>query len=301
MTPLLSVIIPIKNEAHNLCPLLDQHQQALERLQLNHELLFIDDGSTDGSWEVLQDLAVSDPAVKLIQLSRNFGQAAALQAGIDHAEGDIIVTLDGDLQNDAADIPLLVAKLDEGYDAIFGIRANRQDPWLTRRLPSQVANWLIRLVTGVPVYDMGCPVRALRRELAVRLGLYGGLHRFVPVLTAQLGARIAQVPVRHHPRVAGRSKYGLGRWLPVLSDLFTVQFRRKHCVKPQPRPYRVRATMNLGGSQLPILETLCQAQFPEGAPGQAQAPPRETERHDNPTLKGLHSVPGESVVQLIQG
>ncbi len=244
--PFVSVVIPIKDEANNLHPLKERLREALKPLGHAYETVFVDDGSSDGSPEVLKELAGADPGIRVVQLWQNFGQAAALQAGVDHASGEIIVTLDGDLQNDPADIPLLLAKLQAGYDAVFGVRLNRQDSWLIRGLPSRIANWLIRLVTGLRIYDMGCTLRAMRRELALSLRLYGGLHRFVPVLAAQQGARIAQVPVRHHRRVAGKSKYGLGRWLPVLRDLLIVQFGRKKSPKPWQQPYAVRATMNLG-------------------------------------------------------
>ncbi|MGH7170519.1 MAG: glycosyltransferase family 2 protein, partial [Gemmataceae bacterium] len=225
----LSVVIPIKDECANLRPLHESLRRALEPLcavgdgrsprLTNYEILLVDDGSIDGSFAVLQELARADPRVKVIRLRRNFGQTPALRAGIDAATGDVLVTMDGDLQNDPADIPLLLDKLEEGHDAVFGLRANRQDHFLIRKLPSFIGNWLIRRVTGVHVRDMGCTLRALRRDLAEALPLYGELHRFVPVLAQMHGAKIAQIPVRHHARVAGKTKYGLTRTVRVLLDL----------------------------------------------------------------------------------
>src|SRR5437660_1886916 len=203
----LSVIIPIKDERDNLAPLLDRLRPVLDPLNLSYEVIFIDDGSADGSFQVLEALAAADTRVKVVRLRRNFGQTAALQAGIDWSQGDVLITMDGDLQNDPADIPLLLDKLAEGYDAVLGLRAHRQDHLFVRKIPSLLGNWLIRKVTGVQIKDMGCTLRALRRDLAEALPLYGELHRFVPVLAQQYGSRMAQVPVRHHPRTAGKTKY----------------------------------------------------------------------------------------------
>jgi glycosyltransferase involved in cell wall biosynthesis len=195
-------------------------------------VVFVDDGSQDGSFAVLRQLASADARVKVVQLRRNFGQSAALKAGIDWSGGDVLVTMDGDLQNDPADIPLLLAKLHEGYDAVLGLRANRQDHFLIRKVPSLAANWLIRKVTGVPIKDMGCTLRALRRELADSLPLYGEMHRFVPVLAQNSGALLAQIPVRHHARVAGRTKYNLSRTFRVVLDLITVKFLHSYLTRP---------------------------------------------------------------------
>ena len=199
----LSVIIPVKDERDNLDPLAEQLRQALQPLGLAYEIIFVDDGSVDGSHACLEKLAAGDSRVKVVRLRRNFGQTAALQAGIDWSSGDVLVTLDGDLQNDPADIPRLLEKLAEGFDAVLGQRANRQDHVLIRKIPSLMGNWLIRKVTGVHIKDMGCTLRAMRRDLAEALPLYGEMHRFVPVLAQQYGARLAQIPVRHHPRQAG--------------------------------------------------------------------------------------------------
>src|SRR4051794_2200655 len=228
----LSVVIPIKDEQDNLGPLHERLRQALEPLGLSYEILFVDDGSTDGSFAALEGLARRDPQVKAVRLRRNFGQSAALQAGIHWSSGDVLVTMDGDLQNDPADIPVLLAKLNEGYDAVLGQRARRQDHLLIRKIPSLLGNWLIRKVTGVRIKDMGCTLRAMRRELVEAMPLYGEMHRFIPVLAMQAGARMLQVPVRHHPRTAGKTKYGLTRTFRVVLDLITVKFLHSYVTRP---------------------------------------------------------------------
>jgi glycosyltransferase involved in cell wall biosynthesis len=225
-------VIPIKDERDNLEPLHERLRQVLEPLELAYEIVFVDDGSIDGSFPLLERLAATDPHVKVVRLRRNFGQTAALQAGIDWSSGDVLVTMDGDRQNDPADIPLLLDKLADGYDAVLGLRANRQDHWLIRKVPSYAANWLIRKVTGVQIKDMGCTLRALRRDLAEALPLYGEMHRFVPVLAQQYGARLAQIPVRHHARSAGRTKYNLTRTIRVVLDLMTVKFLHTYLTRP---------------------------------------------------------------------
>ena len=224
-------MIPIKDERDNLEPLHKQLRQALEPLG-SYEIIVVDDGSSDGSYELLQKLAEGDPRLKVVRLRRNFGQTPALQAGIDWSTGDVLVTMDGDLQNDPADIPMLLDKLNEGYDAVLGLRANRQDHLFVRKVPSMLGNWLIRKVTGVHIKDMGCTLRAMRRDLAEALPLYGELHRFVPVLAQQHGARLAQVPVRHHPRNAGKTKYNLTRTVRVVLDLITVKFLHSYLTRP---------------------------------------------------------------------
>jgi glycosyltransferase involved in cell wall biosynthesis len=228
----LSVLIPIKDERDNLEPLHKRLRQALEGLNRAYEIIIVDDGSTDGSYEVLERLAAIDSHLKVVRLRRNFGQTPALQAGIDWSSGDILVTMDGDLQNDPADIPMLLDKLAEGYDAVLGLRAKRQDRLLVRKIPSLAGNWLIRKVTGVHIKDMGCTLRAMRRDLAEALPLYGELHRFVPVLAQQYGARLAQVPVRHHPRTAGKTKYNLTRTVRVVLDLITIKFLHSYLTRP---------------------------------------------------------------------
>jgi glycosyltransferase involved in cell wall biosynthesis len=248
----LSVVIPIKDERDNLRPLHDRLRQALDPLGLSWEAVFVDDGSADGSFAVLEEMAAADPRVKVVRLRRNFGQTAALQAGIDWSAGDVLVTMDGDLQNDPADIPRLLDKLNEGYDAVLGLRANRQDRLLLRKVPSWVGNWLIRKVTNVSIKDMGCTLRALRRDLAEALPLYGEMHRFVPVLCQQHGARLAQVPVNHHPRTMGRTKYGLSRTVRVILDLITIKFLGTYLT----RPMHVFGTAGLVSMALGVLSLL---------------------------------------------
>jgi len=228
----LSVIIPIKDERENLSPLCEQLREALAPLDCSYEVIFVDDGSMDGSFALLEKLAAADRRVKVVRLRRNFGQTAALQAGIDWSSGEILVTLDGDLQNDPADIPCLLEKLAEGYDAVLGQRAKRQDHVFIRKIPSLMGNWLIRKVTGVHIKDMGCTLRAMRRDLAEALPLYGEMHRFVPVLAQQYGAKLAQIPVRHHPRQAGKTKYNLTRTFRVLLDLITIKFLHSYLTRP---------------------------------------------------------------------
>lgn len=227
----LSIVIPIKDERDNLRPLYHDLTEAMPG-ELEWEVLFVDDGSSDGSFEVLTKLAQLDHRVKVIRLRRNFGQAAAMQAGIDQATGSVIATMDGDRQNDPRDIPAMMEKLAEGYDAVLGQRANRRDGFLLRKLPSLMANWLIRKVTGTRFRDFGCTLRVMRRDTARSLRLYGEMHRFISVLADQQGARIVQVPVRHHPRTAGRSKYNLSRTFRVILDLITVTFLNRYLTQP---------------------------------------------------------------------
>ena len=197
-----------------------------------YEILLVDDGSSDGSLDVMTRLAEQDPAVRVIELARNFGQTAALDAGLNLATGDVIVTLDADLQNDPADIPRLLDKLEEGYDLVYGWRKDRHDRFVTRRLPSAIANRLIQRVTGFPAHDIGCTLKALRRDTARQLKLYGEMHRFIPILAHAGGARCAELVVRHHPRRFGRTKYGLGRTLRVAVDLLLVQFLTRYASCP---------------------------------------------------------------------
>jgi glycosyltransferase involved in cell wall biosynthesis len=229
---MLSVIVPIKDEKSSLLALHQQLREVLDSLDDEHEIIFVDDGSVDGSLSVLREIAGRDPEAKWIRFRRNYGQTAALHAGIDHSRGEILVTLDGDLQNDPRDIPALLNKLSEGYDIVLGARQKRKDHWLFRRLPSWFGNQVIRRLTGVEFLDFGCTIRVMRRDLAESLPLYGELHRFVPALAQQLGARIAQIPVRHHPRRAGRSKYGISRTFRVALDLLTVLFLDRFLTRP---------------------------------------------------------------------
>jgi glycosyltransferase involved in cell wall biosynthesis len=251
----LSVIIPIKDEQDNLGPLHERLHAALDPLGQDYEIIFVDDGSTDGSYALLEALADRDNRVKVVRLRRNYGQTPALQAGIDWSRGDVVITMDGDLQNDPADIPDLLAKLDEGYDAVLGLRAKRKDNFLIRKLPSLMANWLIRKVTRVEIRDMGCTLRALRRELAEALPLYGEMHRFVPVLAQQCGGRLAQIPVQHHPRVAGKTKYTLSRTVRVLLDLITVKFLHSYVTRPM-HVFGLAGLLSMGGGFLSLLVTI---------------------------------------------
>lgn len=228
----LSVVVPIYNEAENLRPLCQRIHEALASTNWLYEVVLVDDGSTDGSAQILTLLHAEDPRLKVLRFRRNFGQTAALAAGFAYAHGRVIVSLDGDLQNDPLDIPRLVAKLDEGYDLVNGWRVNRQDPFWHRRLPSRIANWLISLTTRVKLHDYGCTLKALRSEVAKELKLYGEMHRFIPALAGDLGARIVEMPVTHHPRQRGRSKYGLTRTLWVILDLLTVKFLSNYATRP---------------------------------------------------------------------
>jgi glycosyltransferase involved in cell wall biosynthesis len=228
----LSVIIPIKDEQDNLKRLHERLQESLDPAGLDYEVVIVDDGSVDASYPVLTEIAAADPRMKVVRLRRNFGQTAALRAGIDWSTGDILVTMDGDLQNDPADIPRLVALLEEGYDAVLGQRVDRKDNYIIRKLPSNIGNWIIRNVTGVHIKDLGCTLRAMRRDLADALPLYGEMHRFIPVLAQQYGARMLQVEVQHHPRTAGKTKYNITRTFRVMLDLMTVTFLHSYLTRP---------------------------------------------------------------------
>lgn len=228
----MSVILPVFNERENLEPLHARLTEALKPLERDYEVLYVDDGSSDGSWEVLKRLAAADHRVRLVRLRKNFGQTPALSAGVAHARHPIVVTLDADLQNDPADIPRLVAALADSNDVVSGWRRVRRDAWLTRRLPSQIANFLIRLVTGVPLHDFGCTLKAYRRQILQDVNLYGEMHRFLPVLAAWVGGRIAEVEVTHYPRAHGVSKYGVLRTYKVLVDLITVKFLGDFSARP---------------------------------------------------------------------
>jgi glycosyltransferase involved in cell wall biosynthesis len=230
--PTLSLVIPVYNEAESLGPLFAELIGALATLGRPVEVVAVDDGSTDGSFACLAALARGDPRIRIVRLARNYGQTAALAAGIEHARAPVIVSMDADLQNDPADIPRLLALLDQGVDVVNGWRSPRRDPWLTRRVPSQIANRLISLVTGTRLHDYGCTLRAMRTSVARELRLYGELHRFIPALAADLGARIAEVKVNHRPRTLGTSKYGLSRTLRVFLDLLTVKFLSGFSTRP---------------------------------------------------------------------
>ncbi|WP_199250200.1 glycosyltransferase family 2 protein [[Phormidium] sp. ETS-05] len=242
----VSVVVPIHNEVESLPLLIESIAEALSDTELSYEIVCVDDGSSDGSTQLLKQLASSRSDLRAVILRRNYGQTAAMSAGFDRATGRVIVTMDGDLQNDPADIPVLVAKLEEGYDLVSGWRKNRQDDRLTRLLPSQIANWLIGRVTSVKLHDYGCSLKAYRTELVADMNLYGELHRFLPALAFIEGARIAEIPVRHHPRRYGKSKYGLGRTFRVLMDLLTIAFMKKFLT----RPMHVFGLLGLGSMTL---------------------------------------------------
>ena len=228
----VSAVIPIYNEVENLSRLYAELCDALDSVGRPWEAIFVDDGSTDGSAHELARLAAADERVRVIELRRNFGQTAALRAGIDAAQYDVIVTLDGDLQNDPADIPRLLAAIDAGYDLVHGWRRRRSDAFLTRTLPSRLANWLIARATGFPAHDLGCSLKAIRREVARELDLQGELHRFIPILAHWRGARSIEIETNHRPRRFGRSKYGLSRVPRVLLDLLTVKYFVQHLTSP---------------------------------------------------------------------
>ncbi len=228
----VSVVVPICNELENISPLYQQLAAVLPSLNRRWEIVFVDDGSTDGSSDRLKQIAAADERVKVVRFRRNYGQTAAMQAGIHHASGETIVTLDGDLQNDPLDIPTLVNKLDEGYDLVHGWRKLRQDTLLTRKIPSKIANWLISRVTRFPIHDLGCTLKAIRRDIAVELELYGEMHRFIPILAHARGARCVEVVTRHHPRRFGQTKYGLSRTVRVVLDLITVKYMLDYFASP---------------------------------------------------------------------
>ena len=228
----LSIVVPVYNECENLPLLYKAICDAVAPLSLDWEVILVDDGSRDNSVEVLERLAVADPLhVRVIELRRNFGQTAAIAAGIDHSDGEVIVLMDADLQNDPIDIPVMLEKIHEGYDVVSGWRKNRQDN-LSRRLPSQLANRLISWSTGVRLHDYGCTLKAYRREVITGFRLYGEMHRFIPAYANSVGARITELPVHHHPRRFGKAKYGLERTLKVILDLMTVKFLSSYANKP---------------------------------------------------------------------
>ncbi len=230
--PELSLLVPLYNEEENLEPLLDRIQEEMARLGRSYEVVLVDDGSGDGTVAGLKRAVAQRPHLRVVLLRRNSGQTAALAAAIEHSRGAVLVPLDGDLQNDPADIPKLVSKLDEGFDVASGWRRHRRDPFFTRILPSKIANGLISLISGVKLHDYGCTLKAYRREVLAPVVLLGEMHRFIPILATWQGARVAEVEVTHHPRVAGKSKYGLGRTLKVVLDLLTIKFMGSFLTKP---------------------------------------------------------------------
>jgi len=230
--PELSIVIPVYNERDNIAPLYQGLKQVLGELDVSYEVIAVDDGSTDGSFEELRRLHLEDPALKVIRLRRNFGQAAAFAAGFDRARGEIIISMDADLQYDPADLRRLLDKMAEGYDIVSGWRVDRKESFVTRRLPSSVANWLISRITGVRLHDYGCSLKAYQRDVIQNVRLYGELHRFIPALASSIGVQVTEVPVSHHQRRFGRSKYNISRTLTVLLDLLTVKFLLSYATRP---------------------------------------------------------------------
>ena len=228
----LSVVVPIYNEEENIPILHARITEALVAAGLDYELILVDDGSTDNSYRALKGLAAQDPRVKVVRFRRNFGQTAAMTAGFDLASGRVVVPMDGDLQNDPLDIPLLLARIDEGYDVVSGWRKYRKDTFINRKLPSIIANGLISRMTGVHLHDYGCTLKAYRREVLEDVNLYGEMHRFVPALASQVGGKVTELPVRHHERLHGKSKYGISRTMKVVLDLMTVKFLLSYSTKP---------------------------------------------------------------------
>jgi glycosyltransferase involved in cell wall biosynthesis len=230
--PDVSVFLPVFNEEPNLLPLHEKLDRALAQLGRSAEIIYVDDGSSDDSLKILRQIAARDPRVRVIALRRNYGQTPAMAAGIHAARGRVLIPMDADMQNDPADIARLLEKLDEGFDVVSGWRKNRQDPLITRKIPSQMANWLISRIGGVPLHDYGCSLKAYRQESLQDVQLYGEMHRFIPIYASWSGARVTEIPVEHHPRTMGKSKYGLSRTIKVVFDLMTIKFMASYQTKP---------------------------------------------------------------------
>jgi glycosyltransferase involved in cell wall biosynthesis len=228
----ISIILPVFNEEENLEEMNTEIVGVVEKMDIDYEIIYIDDGSTDRSFEILSELRELNKNIKVIQFRRNFGQTAGLAAGFDHASGDVIITMDSDRQNDPNDIPMLLEKINEGYDLVSGWRFDRQDAWLSRKLPSKIANGLISKITGVKLHDYGCSLKAFRKEVIDNIRLYGEMHRFIPAIASWMGVRIAEVKVNHRARVAGTSKYGISRTFRVILDLITVKFLLQYSARP---------------------------------------------------------------------
>jgi glycosyltransferase involved in cell wall biosynthesis len=230
--PEVSVFLPVYNEEPNLLPLHEKLDDALKALGRSAEIVYVDDGSTDGSLKILKEIARLDSRVRVVALRRNYGQTAAMSAGIDAATGKVLIPMDADLQNDPADITRLLDKLNEGFDVVSGWRKNRKDKMVTRKIPSMIANRLISWIGGVPLHDYGCSLKAYRRESLQDVRLYGEMHRFIPIYASWAGARVTEIPVEHHPRTMGKSKYGLSRTIKVVFDLITIKFMASYQTKP---------------------------------------------------------------------
>ena len=230
--PDVSIFLPVFNEEPNLLPLHAKLDEALKALGRSAEIVYVDDGSNDGSLKILRDIAEMDPRVRVVVLRRNYGQTAAMAAGIDAARGKVLIPMDADLQNDPADITRLLDKLDDGFDVVSGWRKDRKDKMVTRKIPSMIANRLISWIGGVPLHDYGCSLKAYRRESLQDVRLYGEMHRFIPIYASWAGARVTEIPVAHHPRTMGKSKYGLSRTIKVVFDLITIKFMASYQTKP---------------------------------------------------------------------
>lgn len=230
--PELSLFLPVLDEQDNLRPMHAKISEALDALRKTAEVIYVDDGSTDDSLKILKEIAAEDDRVRVISLRRNYGQTAAMSAGIDAAKGEILIPMDADLQNDPADIERLLNKLNEGYDVVSGWRKNRQDKMITRKIPSQIANRIISWIGGVPLHDYGCSLKAYRRDVIQDVKLYGEMHRFIPIYASWAGARVTEIPVDHHARTMGRSKYGISRTIKVVFDLMTIKFMASYQTKP---------------------------------------------------------------------
>jgi len=228
----LSVVVPVLNEEESLPLLYQRLTEVLTENNYRYEIIVVDDGSTDSSFDILQALQTEDERLRVVQFRRNYGQTAAFAAGFDRARGDVVITIDADLQNDPADIPALLAEMDEGYDVVSGWRVDRQDRFLDRRLPSMVANWMISWTTGVHLHDYGCSLKAYRREVLGDVQLYGELHRFLPALAHAAGGRVTEIPVSHYPRRFGKAKYGLSRTIKVFLDILAVRFLMSYSTRP---------------------------------------------------------------------
>lgn len=228
----LSLVIPVYNEQENLDQLYTEITASCKELNKSYQIVFVDDGSTDNSLEVLIRIQKKDPVVRVVSLRKNFGQTAALSAGFDHSQGEILITLDADLQNDPRDFGMLIDKIEEGYDLVSGWRQKRKDKLLTRRIPSKIANWIISVITGVKLHDYGCTLKAFRRDVIKNINLYGEMHRFIPAIASNIGVSIAEVKVNHRPRRYGKSKYSLMRFIKVVLDLLTVKFLLSYSTRP---------------------------------------------------------------------
>lgn len=248
MTPDLSVVIPIRNESESVRRLYEELTSSLERFGRTYELLLVDDGSTDDSFEQLAAIQRRDPRLRVIRFRKNFGQTAAFAAGFAMARGRYIITSDGDLQNDPADMPAMVERLEQGFDIVCGWRKHRKDPFISRRLPSVVANRIISVATGVALHDYGCSLKVFRAEVVKPLRLYGEMHRFLPAIASEMGVRIDEVEVNHRPRLHGRSKYGISRTVRVILDLLTVKFLLSYSTRPLQIFGLVGLTMGLLGA-----------------------------------------------------